>query len=183
MSKPVTIIVRRRVSPGRETDYENCVQGLIEEAASLPGYVDAQVQKPAAAGEPYVSIFRFASLEELDAFEKSEMRAHFLKEVQPLVEADAIWDRITGLETWFEAPKGTVTAQPSPHRMALVLIVVVFLLVLTLNSILVPVTENWPAELRLLVTIILQVALMTYVIMPRLTRLLATWIYPKTRTV
>ena len=38
--------------------------------------------------------------------------------------------------TAFEAPKGTVVAQPSPHRMALVLVAVVFVLVLLLNTLL-----------------------------------------------
>jgi hypothetical protein len=35
-----------------------------------------------------------------------------------------------------------------------------------------------PAQLRLLVTITIEVFLMTYLVMPRLTRWLARWIYP-----
>ena len=66
--------------------------------------------------------------------------------------------------------------------MALLLIAVVFVLVLALNIALAPLIGNWPLALRLLITVILQVGLMTYVIMPRLTRALARWIYPSTRT-
>ena len=183
MSEAVTIVVRRRVKPGSEAAYEDWLHRLIRDAANLSGYLGTQIHKPGRPSDPYVSVFRFASLEELENFERSELRARYLKEVAPLVAADAVWDKITGLEIWFEAPKGTVTAQPSPHRMALVLIVVVFVLVLTLNVALTPLIGDWPLALRLLVTVILQVGLMTYVIMPRLTRLLASWIFPTTKTV
>ena len=71
--------------------------------------------------------------------------------------------------------------QPSPHRMALVLIAVVFTLVLALNLALGPLMTGWPLALRVLVTVCIQVGLMTYVIMPRLTPLIARFIYPKSR--
>ena len=182
MSEPVTVVARRRVRTGSEQVYEDWVERLTQEAQTLPGYLGTQFQKPAAPGAPYVSIFRFDSLGTLEAFERSDMRARYLAEIAPHVEADAIWEKTTGLEVWFEAPKGTVVAQPSPHRMALVLVIVVFLLVLLLNLILAPLIGTWPLALRLLLTVILQVLLMTYVIMPRVTRLLAAWIFPTTKT-
>jgi hypothetical protein len=66
--------------------------------------------------------------------------------------------------------------------MALVLIAVVFCLVLILNLALGPLMTGWPMPLRILLTVTLQVALMTYLIMPRLTPLIARFIYPKTKT-
>jgi antibiotic biosynthesis monooxygenase (ABM) superfamily enzyme len=182
MSAPVTIVVRRRVRAGSEQIYEDWLNRLTTEAQALQGYLGAQFQKPSVQGGPYTSVFRFDSLETLEAFERSEMRARYLSEIAPHVAADAVWDRTTGLEVWFDAPPGTVVAQPSPHRMALVLIVVVFMLVLILNIALTPLIGHWPLALRLLITVILQVTLMTYLIMPRVTRLLARWIFPSTKT-
>lgn len=40
----------------------------------------------------------------------------------------------------------------------------------------------WRSPIRQLVTIIIEVAVMTWVLMPRLTRWLARWIYPSVRT-
>lgn len=182
MSDPVTVVVRRRVRPGSEEIYEDWLNRLTAEAKDLSGYIGAEFQKPASVGAPYISVFRFASVETLEAFERSDLRARYLTEIAPHVEADAIWEKTTGLEVWFDAPKGTVVAQPSPHRMALVLIGVVFALVFALTLLLGPLIGDWPMALRLLVTVILQVTLMTYVIMPRLTRLLARWIFPTTKT-
>lgn len=91
--------------------------------------------------------------------------------------ADAAWDRLTGLEFWFDPPKGTRVPQPSPHRMALVLVGVVFSLVMILGAVLGPLTPGWPEPLRVFIAVIIQVTLMTYVIMPRLTPMIARFIY------
>jgi len=63
-----------------------------------------------------------------------------------------------------------------------VLVAVVFLLVLALNLVLGPLMAGWPLALRVLVTVAIQVGLMTYVIMPRLTPRIARFIYPKSVT-
>lgn len=183
MSDPVTVVVRRRVKPGREAAYEDWLNRLTAASAALPGYLGAEFHRPASPGQDYVSVFRFDSPAHLRDFEQSDLRRRFLDEVAPLVEADAVWERMTGLEFWFDPPKGTVVAQPSPHRMAAVLVVVVFVLVLAINLAAGPFMAAWPLPVRLLVTVVLQVCLMTYVIMPRLTRALAPWIYPTRKTV
>lgn len=134
-TEPVTVIIRRRVKLGREAEYEAWLQRLQAEARVLPGYLGVTTQRPANNGpREYVSAVRFDSLQSLQAFEVSEMRARHLAEVAPLVEGDAVWERLTGLEFWFSAPPGTVVPQPLRPRMALVMIVVVFTLVLLIGS-------------------------------------------------
>jgi antibiotic biosynthesis monooxygenase (ABM) superfamily enzyme len=176
--EPVTIVVTRRVRPGREVDYEAWLARLLSEAKGLRGYLGTTVHRPSAGGREYTSIFRFATVDDLRAFEESELRTRALAEVVDLVEADARWDRLTGLELWFTPPPGTIAPQPSRFRMALVMIVVVYGLVLSIGTVVAHLLEAAPMPLRLLVTITLEVFLMTYVLMPRLTRALARWIYP-----
>lgn len=178
--EPVTVVVRRRVKPARAKEYEAWLDRLIAAASGLPGYRGAEVQPPSGDGPSvYTSVFRFESLATLDAFEGSELRRRALAEVADLVEEDAAWSRLTGLELWFSPPPGTVVPQPSRFRMALVMIVVVYALVLSLGQLVTKVMGGVAAPLRLLVTLVLEVFLMTYVVMPRLTRLLARWIYPR----
>ena len=182
MSEPVTIVVRRKVRPGREAAYEAWLKRLTEGAArDFPGYLGADFHRPGPDGT-YRSVFRFDSLANLEAFERSDFRATMLAEGAELFAADAAWERMTGLEFWFDPPPGTKVPQPSPHRMALVLIAVVFCLVLILNLALGPFMAGWPLPLRVLVTVTIQVTLMTYVIMPHLTPLIARFIYPSTKT-
>jgi len=183
-AEPVTVLIRRRVKAGRELDYEAWLQRLQAEARSFPGYLGVTTQRPAPSGpREYVSAVRFDSLASLQAFEASELRARYLHDVVPLVEADAVWEQLTGLEFWFSAPAGTVVPQPSRPRMALVMIAVVFTLVLVIgtavNAVFAALPINTPYPLRLLVTIAVEVVLMTWWVMPWITRRLAPWIYPR----
>lgn len=180
--EPVTVVVTRRVKVGREGDYEAWLAQLLADARALPGYLGATVHRPAAGAREYTSVFRFDCVENLRAFEGSELRHRALEAVSPLVEADAAWRQMTGLELWFEPPPGTLVPQPSRLRMALVMIAVVYGLVLSLGTLVAKVLVGMPAPLRLLVTITLEVFLMTYVLMPRITRGLARWIYPRRHT-
>lgn len=183
MTGPVTVTVRRRVRPGRERAYEAWLQRLTQGAAErFPGYLGADLHRPTAPDGPYRCVFRFDHPDHLEAFERSEFRARMLAEGAPLFAADALWERMTGLEFWFDPPPGTRVPQPSPHRMVVVLVAVVFPLVLGLNLGLGPLMAGWPLALRVLVTVCIQVALMTYVVMPWLTPRIARFIYPKTKT-
>ncbi len=178
---PVTVVITRSVKPGREADYEAWLARLQAEARGLPGYLGVTTQRPAPTGpRDYVSVIRFATLAALTVFEQSPLRARYQAEVVDLVEADAVWRRLTGLEFWFTPPPGTVVPQPSRPRMALLMIAVVFTLELV-NALtaLLPFALPYPA--RLLLTITCEVLLMTYWLMPQLTRRLARWIYPAAR--
>lgn len=175
---PVTVVVKRQVRRGKEAEYEAWLERLIKEAAALPGYLGTNVLRPSTKAGEYTSVFRFDTVEHLLAFEESELRRRALREVAELVEADAVWEKLTGLELWFTPPPGTVVPQPSRFRMALVMIAVVYGLVFSIGNLVGRVFGDLPTPLRLLVTITLEVFLMTYWLMPRLTRWLARFIYP-----
>jgi antibiotic biosynthesis monooxygenase (ABM) superfamily enzyme len=177
--EPVTIVVLRRVKAGYEQAYEAWLERLLSDAKALPGYLGTTVQRPPPGSREYTSIFRFDTAEHLRAFEESDLRRRALLEVVEYVEADAVWNRLTGLEFWFTPPPGTVVPQPSRLRMALVMIAVVYGLVMSIGSLVGVAFGAAPQPLRLLVTITIEVFLMTYVLMPRLTKVLAKFIYPK----
>ena len=185
---PVTLVITRCVRPGRETAYEAWLAKLQSDVRKQqPGYLGVMTQRPgASASREYVSAVRFYSLATLRAFEASDMFSRALREVAELVEAPAEWQRSTGFELWFQPPPGTVALQPSRGRMAVLMTVVVFVLVLTIGMAITAVTTrsfpSLPYPVRLLVTVAIQVTIMTYWLMPYLTRRLARWIYPPQRT-
>jgi antibiotic biosynthesis monooxygenase (ABM) superfamily enzyme len=179
---PVTVVVTRRVRAGCEAAYEAWLQRLLASASTLPGYLGATITRPSpGAPREYTSVFRFDSVAHLRAFEASDLRRRALLEVVELVEADAVSRQFTGLEFWFTPPPGILVPQPSRWRMALLMIIVVYVLVLSIGQLVGLVLATAPVALRLLVTIVLEVALMTWVLMPRLTRWLSRWIYPSVR--
>jgi uncharacterized protein len=178
-SAAVTVVATRVVRAGKEADYERWLADLVSQASILPGYLGTTIHRPPAGSRrEYTSVFRFDSIENLRRFEDSDLRARALGEVVPLVESDAVWRKLSGLEFWFTPPPGTVVPQPSRFRMALVMIAVVYGLVFSIGKVVALVLGGAPVPLRLLVTITIEVFLMTYLLMPRLTRWLSRWIYP-----
>lgn len=180
----VTVIIRRRVKPGAEAAYEAWLQALQADARLLPGYLGVTTQRPGTSGpREYVSAVRFDSLANLQAFERSDLRREHMARLGDWVEGDAAWEAMTGLEFWFSPPPGTVVPQPSRPRMALVM---VFTLVLVIgsavNAVFALLPFDTPYPLRLLVTIAIEVVLMTWWLMPLVTRRLARWTYPQRRT-
>jgi antibiotic biosynthesis monooxygenase (ABM) superfamily enzyme len=180
---PVTIVLTRRVKPGREADYEEWLRRQFTDAEALPGFMGAEVERPApdAKVREYTSILRFDSVKHLRAFEHSEIRRKYLAEVVDLVEGDASWHRLSGLEFWFTPPKGTEVPQPSRWRMWVVTMVTVYFLVMTFGQLMIILLSGAPFAVRMAGLVIVQVTLMTYVFMPRVTRLMARWIYPSVR--
>lgn len=178
----VTTVVRRRVRPGRKSDYEAWLTRLQHDAEHLDGFLGAEIHPPESSMDQiYTSIFRFASLEHRDAFQRSDLNRRALDDVIDLVEADPIWDTYTGLEMWFTPPSGTVAPQPVRWRMALLLGTVVYVLVLVFGTIAAATLGGLPSPLRLAIVIAVEITLMTYVLLPYLTRRLARWIYPTTK--
>ena len=178
MSQVVSIKVRRKVKPGREAEYESWLHRFAEGAErDFDGFLGVEVMRPGDDGV-YRNIFRFDSIEHLERFEQSDFRLSMMREGAPLFEGDSAWERMTGLEFWFDPPPGTQVPKPHPHRMLLVMICVIFALSLTLNLTIAPLMIEWPLHLRLLVIVTTQTSLMSYVIMPRLTPRIAHFIYP-----
>ncbi len=173
---PVTISISRRVKPGKEQQYEQWVQGITAEAVKFPGHMGVNVIRPTPPSTEYVTIFRFDTYEHSMDWEESAIRAEWLARMAGITEGEDAVQKATGLEFWFSLPELPAT-HPSPHKMALVLLVVVFVLVLAINSLLGPFVSDWSMPLRVFVAVFLQVMLMTYVVMPRVTRLLKSWLY------
>jgi uncharacterized protein len=179
-AEPVTLVVTRRVRSGREADYEAWLNRLVEASRGLPGYQGVTIHRPVPGGPPeYTCVYRFDGVQHLQAFERSEARQRALAQVGDFVETDAVLRRMTGLELWFNPPPGTVVARPTRWRMAVLMIAVIYALVLVLGRLVALALPGAPFELRLLVTIAIEVVLMTYLVMPPLTRSLARWIYPR----
>jgi hypothetical protein len=175
-SGPVTVSIARRVKPGREADYEQWVKGITAQAVKFPGHMGVNVIRPTAASRDYVTIFRFDTYQHQRDWEESAARANWLERLDGIVEGQGSVERGTGLEFWFSLPELPV-AHPSPHKMALVLFVVVSTLVFFLNLILSPLVESWPYFFKVLLVVFLQVVLMTYLVMPRVTSLLKSWLF------
>ncbi|MBR9912770.1 MAG: antibiotic biosynthesis monooxygenase [Gammaproteobacteria bacterium] len=175
---PVTVSISRKVKPGCEADYEHWISGVIEAASSYPGHLGTSVLRPGpATRHEYVIIYRFDNYQHCQAWEQSELRQHWLQQLAGLTEGEPQTRRSTGLEFWFDLPELPSHRTPPPHKMALVLIVVVYLLIMGINLLFGAWLTLLPHWLQTLFVVSAQVLLLTFVVMPRVTKLLQPWLF------
>jgi uncharacterized protein len=175
---PVTTTVSRRVKPGHEPFYEQFLEGIIEAASRFPGHLGVEVFRPEhASGGEYQIVYRFDTGEHLRAWLDSDERAAWLERAEPHVIGPMRTRFVTGLETWFTLP-GQPAAPPPPYKMALVTWITIFPLITLVVVVLGPLLKDLALVPSLAITTALTVPIMTWLVMPRVTRLLRRWLYP-----
>ncbi len=173
--EPVTVTVARQVAAGQETDFETWSNQLTMAASTYPGFLGAGMLRPSHAGDPWHVIFRFDSEDHLRAWEGSDQRLVLLEAGRHLVEATDM-HRVSGLETWFSLPGRTAPAPPK-WKMFLVSGSTFYLLNVTFSY-----AYGWALGDVLLPVHILLIsfpvtASATWLLMPRIARLLQAWLY------
>jgi len=177
---PVTTTVTRRVKPGHEASYEEFLTGIIAAATQCPGHLGVEVFRPdsATAGE-YRIVYRFDSQEHLRAWLDSEDHATWLQRAEPHVIGPMHTQFVTGLETWFTLPGQAGTPPPPPYKMAIVTWATIFPLITLVVLVIGPWIKGLALVPRLGITTAVTVPIMTWLVMPRVTRVLRGWLYPR----
>jgi antibiotic biosynthesis monooxygenase (ABM) superfamily enzyme len=177
--EPVTVMVSRSVAPGREADFERWAGELTAAAARCAGFLGAGLLRPGAVGADWHVVYRFDTAGHLAAWEASPDRAGILARGEDLMNTTGV-QRVSGLETWFELPGRTAPAPPR-WKMFAVSAAAIWSLQVAVYLVLGPVTGSWPLILRLALFVPIVTASMTWLVMPRLARLLAGWLYASPR--
>jgi len=185
---PVTVIVTRKAKAGKTKEFEEWMDGIIHEAMKFEGHMGVNIMRPPNSSDPeYVIIFRFNTYENLAKWEKSEIRKEWLKRSTEVTEGEPIVEKQSGLEFWFtprsstgsDGNKAPIATPPPRYKMAMVLTGIIFVLVSTLLPQIRQATVGLPILLSTLTGVAIMVLLMTYVIMPSVTRLLRPWLSKK----
>jgi uncharacterized protein len=171
--------VTRRVKPGHEELYERLLEGIIAAASAFPGHLGVEVFRPQSPAGEYRTIYRFDTAEHLRAWLDSDERAAWLERAEPHLIGPLRTRFVTGLETWFTLPAQPAAVPPPPYKMALVTWITIFPLITGIVALTGPLLKDLPLAVRLAITTALTVPLMTWVVMPRVTRLLHRWLYPE----
>jgi antibiotic biosynthesis monooxygenase (ABM) superfamily enzyme len=100
VSAEPTVVVSRRVIPGRETDFREWDRRIRAKAEAYPGYLGSDVQPPNAShpGE-WVTVYSFATGDQLEAWLRSDDRKALIAEVQALIEEPGREQHVAGLRT------------------------------------------------------------------------------------
>lgn len=176
---PVTAVISHLVKPGCEREYEKWLQGISVAAEQFEGHCGVSIIRPQDHNYPeYVIILKFNRYANLKNWLESDVRQDWIERSERLVQKPQNLQTLTGLEAWFTLPGKPMPKPPRRYKMATLTWVAVFMLLTILNYVLAPVVGSLPPLLRTAVTSGLVVMLLTYVVMPRVTKLFHKWLYP-----
>lgn len=179
---PVTVVISRRIKTGRQADFETWIAGITEAVKEFPGYLGVNVLRPGSLAKlEFVIILRFDSDRNLARWEESEVRQSWLQRVEELADSPMNLQKFSGLEYWFTPPEATTPATPPRYKMAILLSTTIFVLNLAIATPLAAWLGFLPPLARMLLIVILQVTLITYFILPFLTRSLSGWLFAPLR--
>jgi len=174
---PVAMVFTHRVAKDKVQDYLAWRRKVIDAQAHFPGYLATEFFKPQGTFQnEWVDIVRYDSVDDLTYWMESKERQALLKELEPIVESMHA-HRVTGLEGWFALNRGraaTVSGPPS-WKQALAVLFALYPTVMALTF-LNPLMHNLPFAVQMLIGNILSVALLTWLVMPRVSQFLNFWL-------
>ena len=174
----LTRIARRRARPGQEAEYESRVREMFNAMRKFPGFRGADLIPPESTGGEHQVVVRFDSERALQAWDESPERAHHHEILRQYADGEPEYRRLSGLEAWFAGPVLPATMHPPRTRMSVVTWLGIFPTVSLYLYLLGPLLEPLPFLARTAILTALIVPTMTWVVMPRLTRLMKGWINP-----
>jgi antibiotic biosynthesis monooxygenase (ABM) superfamily enzyme len=180
--KSVAFVITHTIKTGEEKRYEDWTKEILNASSSYPGYLGREVFRPAAGSRKYTTIVRFDRDEHLRAWIDSDTRRELHRPRRAICWRKATRTRSGPAWTFWFTPEGT--RSPKAWKQFLLTTSAVYPLSLIIPRLLAPLFRvapplGHPLVANLLVAIILT-GLLTFVIMPRYTRLFRRWLYKGT---
>ena len=177
-SEPVAFIITHKVREGQESRYEAWLAEILGAVSATPGYLGREVFRPPRGTRKYTTVVRFGSKASLDAWAESDARRAFVDRVRDLLEHGDVREIQTGIDFWF-TPEGV--KPPKEWKQFLLILSAVYPLSMIIPVLYGPLFAAAPALGHPLVRGFLiagtLASLLTFVIMPRYTRLVKPWLY------
>ena len=179
---PVTVAITRHVEPERIDQMVAWVRAGSSLAERFPGFLGTGWVRPSIQSDEWHMLYRFDSATSLARWEASPQRAWWLESALGLV-GESRRERLTGIEGWFDPPQQRdvedlrPTSVTPPRWKQAVMIWTAFFPLSLLTSVLVTaVAPGLPVVPRVLLSTIAMTPVMTYLVLPQLTRHLEWWL-------
>jgi len=177
--KTVAFIITHKIRAGEEERYEGWLAEIFEASSRFPGYLGREIFRPSDGGRKYTSVVRFDSLDSLNGWAESETRQAFVSKVRDLLERGDLVEIRSGIDFWF-TPEGV--KPPKLWKQFVLTVSAVYPLSLIIPFfILIPLRKLAPVLGNVFISSMLMAAILTgmltFVIMPRYTRLMKRWLY------
>src|SRR5437016_2940308 len=174
---PIHVAITRRIKPGCEQEFQTALKEFFARSFAENGVRGAAMLVPpsGSSSAEYGIIRSFANAAERDAFYASPLYLDWKKRVTPLSDGEPEARELHGLEAFFRRDSRD-PAPPPRWKMAIATYLGVVPVIMTLALTLGPLIRSWNFVMYNLVFNACVVALLTWVVMPLITRALHGWL-------
>jgi antibiotic biosynthesis monooxygenase (ABM) superfamily enzyme len=171
---PVTAVASFQVRNGQQAAFKRDYEQIIESMSTFEGFLNAQLFPPVeGVQDETVIVFSFRSRPQLDRWFSSDVRHQQLDRLDEHIEGERQLNVVGGFGGWFSlGPREVKT-----WKQAATVLLALYPTVLLLNELLgwlLP--DDFPYLLAVLVGNAFGVAILSWILMPRLTALLDSWL-------
>ncbi|ACZ86232.1 hypothetical protein Aros01_04018 [Streptosporangium roseum] len=177
----VTVVVSHSVRPGRERDYLRWQDKTRKAQERFPGFLGYEGFEPVAGiQERWVVMFRFDTRDHLDGWLASDTRRKLLDEGRHYFLDYDVRTIRSAFSGWFGFGGETGQGPPPNWKQAMSVLLALYPTVMILNLTLSPALKaaHLPGYLALFIGNVVSVALLTWLLMPLVNRIFASWLLP-----
>lgn len=175
-----TIVIRHTVRPEFRERYEIWLKQIIVAAAAFPGHQGVHIARPPEGIDTFEIAVRFASDSAAEAWLSSSIRKELISSINFVLASDEQLEIRSGIDFWF-TPPASKAKQPTRWKQWLITTSVIWPLTMLVPALYQPLFDRVPEismwGVRHGIVAATIVALVVYLIMPRVVRLVASWLF------
>lgn len=174
VGEPVTAVASFRLRPGTHNQFAALFDRLVARMEDFPGYLRCELFEPVdGVQDDSVVVFAFSSRPLLDEWLRSDARRTVLADIDELLDGDRTVNVVGGFGGWFDA---TGAAPVKRWKQASVVLLALFPTALVLTVLRREFLPDLSMVPSVLLSNIVGVAILSWGLMPVLTRLLGPWL-------
>ena len=175
-SEPVTLVLSQRIDPRDREEFLALHEDVVDRLGRFQGFLGSELLPPVkGVQDDLVIVASFASRTDLDRWLESDSRREWLDMIGQLVEGERTLTVVGGFGGWFPA-QPTQSRGPKRWKQAVAVFIALFPTVLVITLVRGAVAPDMNVVLAVFVGNVLGILMLTYVLMPPLTRLLQGWL-------
>ena len=164
----------QRVNPDAWDDFRRAHAEITMVMRDFDGYLSCELVEPVpGVQDDHAVVFAFASREDLDRWFASDERRKVLELIAPLIEGERTLNVVGGFGGWFSADPHR---EPRRWKQAVAVLIALFPTTLTLSFLQRTFVSDVPWVPALFVSNVLGIMVLTWLLMPAVTRVLASWL-------
>ncbi len=173
---PVTVVFSQRIAPGGEERFAALHQDLVAILEDFDGFIAADLFPPTSGvQDEHVVVASFASRADLDSWLGSAERGRWVEKAGQVIEGDRTMNVVGGFGGWFPGSPTRIRG-PKRWKQGVAVLLALFPTAMALTLLRDWLVPNMHVALGVFLGNVIAIAILTYLLMPRINRWLDSWL-------